>query len=100
MFEKVLSVEREFVGVRTVDGEREISYKRYAPAGTNSPGVFEALANIPASEDTEVLRVLYHRNFLLFGKSVRNASSQTFLPPRDYSFRAFVYRTMRNRLLE
>jgi len=99
MFEKVLSVEREFVGVRTVDGKREISYKRYAPAGTNSPEVFEALANIPASEDTEILRVLYNRNFLLFGKSVRNTSSQSFHPPNNHSFGAFVYRTMRNRRL-
>ena len=101
MFEKVLSVEREFVGVRTVDGKREISYTRYAPAGTNSSRVIDILGNSPDSKGDETLRVFYNRNFRLFGNSVPNTLSQTFLfSSKDYSFRAFVYRTMRERLLE
>ena len=81
-------------------GEISFSYRRYGSAGKISPRILEAFENTPRSEDINDIRVFYRRNFLLFGKSVRNTSSQTFLSPRDYSFGAFVYRTMRNRLLE
>lgn len=99
MFDRALRVEREFVGVRTVRGKKGFLYKRYASTGINSPRIFEGAQNISDPESSNTLRIFYNRNFLLFGKSIRNTSSEWTLPPKDYLFRAFVYRTMRNRLI-
>ena len=99
MFGKILSVEREFLGVRTVGGEISFSYRRYGSAGKISPRILEAFENTPRSEDINDIRVFYRRNFLLFGISIRDTLDRQSLPPKEYSFRAFTYRTMRNRIL-
>ena len=101
MFGKVLSVEREFVGVRIVENGEGCSYKVYThPTDLDSSRILDIFGDIPDSASPGFLKVLYNRNFLLFGISVRNTSSQFFLPSRKYSFSVFVYETMQDRRLE
>lgn len=99
MFGKVLSVEREFVGVRIVEDESFPSEIHIYPENMNFSRVSEDIKNAQNSEIKGPLRVFYHRNFFLFGKSIRNTLSEWLLPPKDYSFDAFVYRTMWGRIL-